>query len=718
MSSLDQYSYCPCGNGKKIKFCKCNQHFTEMDKIHRMIVGEQYVAALDRINADLKTMPSEPWLLAMKCELLLRLRELDSLEEASAKFIRLQPDNPQAKLYRSLLAVIRGNTEQAAELLLQAITDSTEALPPMTATVALNLVESMAQRGMTLPALLHAEMLTDMGEQIAPYGYQVIGSLAAQPNVNVLSRESLPSVVDSQNEPYAERLTEAEALVGSYRINAAKTKIESIIREFGQHGPLLQVLLYCQLMLSDVDSAGATAKKLASSDLLDDAQKIYYQALAYEFTPKSAGVGVNEELCQYVIEDAEFEQKLLNNSNLAPLSVDQFRGLLNALLNEEVPPKHCFVCVTPVLREEFPELEASRAGSWMAYYGKQTDKPARLIVLEPQNAERRAIIEAVKQELGVTGITRELVETLPTNYLSQVTSSVMVKKQVQPERAQAFRDANEQLVIDSFLDYPLEALGGKSPRQAASDPAHQVALLALLLHWQGSGSSGLSNSKFQHIHHQLNLSRPVISASEDVFDLVGGAAYFWTDLHDIDPDSLIQLMQSAMTHNVSSMFEDLVERSTQTQWPDNLKLSAEYTENTMRAQLATDPNDAEKLLLKISELGKELGVPIGNAVLERMELLNALGRVSEARIFLEKSLRENPEDPVLLQFIQMAMMREQQMRGMGGMPGAGPAAGGIIGAGGAEAAGGSGGSGIWTPGQSAEPESSGGGESKLWIPGQ
>jgi hypothetical protein len=105
---------------------------------------EQNIAALDRINANLKTTPSEPWLLAMKCELLLQLRELESLEEASAKFIRLQPDNPLAKLYRPARG---GNPRQhrgRATLLLQAISESQEQLPPMTATVAVNLIEMMA----------------------------------------------------------------------------------------------------------------------------------------------------------------------------------------------------------------------------------------------------------------------------------------------------------------------------------------------------------------------------------------------------------------------------------------------------------------------------------------------------------------------------------------------------------------------------------------------
>ena len=709
--SLDQYSFCPCGNGKKIKFCKCNEHFPEMQIIHRMIVGEQNVAALDRINGNLKTLPSEPWLLAMKCELLLQLGELESLEETSAKFIRLQPDNPLAKLYRSLVAVVRGNTEEGATLMLQAISDATEALPPMTATVAMNLMESMGQRGMILPALLHCEMLLDMGGDMLRVASGAYDSLISQTNANTLSRESLPSPIDSDDAPYAERLAEANALVGSYRISTAKTKLESMQREFGAQAPILQVLLYCQLMLTDVESAGATCRKISDITTLPEPQRVYYQALGYDLAPKATGVAVNEELCQYVIEDNEFEQKLLENKGLLPIAVDQLKGLLDALLSEEVPPKLAFVCVEPVLQEQFGELEASRSGSWMAYYGKQTDKPARLISLEPPIGSRRVMLENIKKELGIGSLNRELIEKLPSSYLSQVTASIMLRKQVAPERRSALNDASRQIVLDGFLDYPMECLGGKSPREAAGDESLKIKLAALLLHWQGSGTSSLTDNQFKELHEKLQLKVPKISASEDVFDMVGGASYFWTDLSDIDPNSLIQLMQSSLQRGVTSMYENLVQRSQQMQWPEESRLSAEYTQLNLMTRTTTDPLEAESLLRRIVEAGKELGVPIGNAVLERVEVLNMLGRQGESRQFLEQSLRENPNDPVLLQFVQMAMMRQQQaQRARGGRPEA------------AVAASSSPASGIWTPGQSEEPQSnagsSSGGGSKLWIPGQ
>lgn len=705
--SLDQYSFCPCGNGKKIKFCKCNEHFQEMQVIHRMIVGEQNVAALDRINTNLKTLPSEPWLLAMKSELLLQLNELEALEETTAKFIRLQPDNPLAKLYRSLVAVVRGNTEEAATLMLQAIADATEALPPMTATVALNLMEAMGQRGMILPAILHCEMLLDMGGDMVKVASGAYDSLTSQTNANTLSRESLPSPIEYDDAPYAERLAEANALVSAYRITSAKTKLESMQREFGLQAPILQSLLYCQLMLTDVESGGSTAGKIAAIASLPEPQRIYYQALAYELAPKISGVSVSEELCQYTIEDSEFEQRLTANKNLIPIAVDQLKGMLEALLDEEVPPKLAFVCVEPVLQEQFAELEASRSGSWLAYYGKQTDKPARLISLEPPIGSRRMILERIKKELDVGSLNRVLLEKLPSSYLSQVTASVMLRKQVAPERRSALNDATRQLVLDGFLDYPQECLSGKTPREAAGDASLKIKLAALLLHWQGSSTSSLTDDQFKQLHQQLNLQVPKLSSSQDVLDFVGGASYFWTDLSDIDPNSLIQLMQSALSRGVTSIFDSLAQRSEQMQWPEEFKVSAEYTQLNLRTRTVTDPNDAEKLLKRIVELGKQLEVPIGNAVLERVEVLNMLGRNTESRQFLEQSLRENPNDPVLLQFMQMAMMRQQQaMRARGGEVASSQAAS----------------SGLWTPGQSDEPQQSAGGGSgggsKLWIPGQ
>jgi tetratricopeptide (TPR) repeat protein len=718
--SLDQYSFCPCGNGKKIKFCKCNEHFTEMQTIQRMIDGEQNIAALDRINANLKTTPSEPWLLAMKCELLLQLNELESLEETSAKFIRLQPDNPLAKLFRSLVAVVRGNTEEGSSLLLQAIAESSEALPPLTATVAVNLMEVMGQRGMIMPALLHAEMLMEMGESMTRVAAGAYESLIQHPRAGTLTRESLPSPLPADDAPYTERLAEAQALISNYRISVAKTKLESMVREFGQQPPILQQLLYTQLILTDVESAAATCRKLAGLTTLSDPQRIYYQALAYDLSPRSSGSTQSEELCIYTIEDPDFEAHLTSNKSLLPLQVEQVKGLLNAFLNEEVPPKAAFICIEPVLQEQFGEYEPLRSGSWIAFYGRQTDKPARLVALESTSGYRRTVFESIKRELGLTTLKRELVESLHVPFVSRAENTVLVRKQIPAERREALNDATQQLNIDEMLDLKFDCLQGQSLRESAGRSESRIAVLGLLLNWQSHNPPGTENEDFVTLHKNLQVSRPVLSAADDVFDLVGGAAYYWTDLTNIDAQSLIQLMQSAMTRSVSSMYNTLVARGEAMQWPDEMKLSAEYTVLNLKTRTSSDPTQAANYLARIIEAGKKLNLPVGNAILERFELLNMLERRGEARQFLESSLRENPNDPVLLQFIQMAMMQQQQMaaRGRGGVPLPGGASGSLSDGG---AAPGSDASGLWTPDSASSPPqggSSSGGGSKLWIPGQ
>ncbi|MFO0013558.1 MAG: hypothetical protein ACK553_12495 [Planctomycetota bacterium] len=718
--TLDQYSLCPCGNGKKVKFCKCNEHFQEMQTIHRMMVGEQNVAALDRINANLKTMPSEPWLLAMKCELLLQLRELESLEETSAKFIRLQPDNPLAKLNRALVAVIRGNTEEGSTLLLQSIAESRENMHPMTATVAVNLIEMMGQRGMVLPALMLAEIMFDMGDLMARVATSAVESLIGHPQAGTLSQETPPSAMSGEGTQYGERLAEAEALIANYRISAAKTKLESMQREFGQQPPILQNLLYCQLLLTDLESAAFTCRKLAACTQLDEPQRIYYQAMVYELAPKTGGVTQTEDLSVYTIEDPEFETALASSKSLTSIPVDQVRGMLQAFLDEEVPPKAAFVTVQPVLQEQFAEIEAQRPGSWMAYYGKQTDKPARLVVLEPGFGFRKTLIDQVKRELGLTSLKRELLEQLHVAPLAMSNGQIVLRHEVPAERREALRDAIRQLMLDETLDISFDCLGNRTPRDCAGTSEHRLPLQALLLSWQSQNPSTMDDSDFRNLHHALQVSRPSLSADQDVFDRVGGAAYYWTDLDNIDPRSLIQLMQSVLTRSVSTMYRPLVAKSETVAWPDDFKLSAEYTVLNLKTRMVTDPLQAEKLLARIIEVGKQLQLPIGNAILERFEILNMLERRAEARQFLEASLRENPNDPVLLQFLQAAMLQQQQMaaRARGGMP-MDPALAGAASS--PMAGGGATSSGLWTPdapAQSAPSGSSAGGGSKLWIPGQ
>ena len=48
--SLDHYASCPCGSGKKLKFC-CSDLIGEMEKIQRMLEGNQRAACLEHVRS-------------------------------------------------------------------------------------------------------------------------------------------------------------------------------------------------------------------------------------------------------------------------------------------------------------------------------------------------------------------------------------------------------------------------------------------------------------------------------------------------------------------------------------------------------------------------------------------------------------------------------------------------------------------------------------------
>jgi tetratricopeptide (TPR) repeat protein len=719
--SLDQYSLCPCGNGKKIKFCKCHEHYVEIEKLDRMIQGEQMVAALDYANQLLKSLPSEPWLLAMKCEVLLKLQEIENLEETSAKFIRLQPDNPLAKLYRSLVAVIRGNAEEGCNLLLQSLAATNGPLHPFFLTASVNLIELLINSRRHLTALMHTEILltiADGMEQAEQLAGEMLSSISTDDRTSILQRESLPSPPDADDQPYAERYREALALLSKTNIAQCKTKLDGIVREFGPQAPLLITRLHCQVLLADTDGAAETALRLAKTESLPFAQRVYFQALAFEFSPRKSGTSVDMEVAVYEIADqAEIETKLIACSKLTAVNSEMMRDTFQAISDEEVPPKAMYVVTIPIFGDRFGASRPKASGQWIALLGKQTDKPARLFAFEPRCGYQADWMKEVSNELGLADLKREVKTVLPSTAVSFFDCIIQVEKRPENHQSDEFGVAARDIDREHFLKFPVPIFNGGTPMSVAGEAQYQTELAALILQWEAGGKTKLSYDDFEALYRELKIDFPKLDSTEDVFDLVGGASYFMVDLEKIDPQTLLQLAQSALQRGVRVAMSKLADRIAATQWPDEMFISADYTRLSLLARIERDPEKADVILMQLIEKGKAMKFSIGSAVLERCRVLNMLGRSQEAGEFFLKTYRENPNDPVLTEYFQMMVMRQAQSdpkyrdelsqalsdRSAAPSKAATPASG----------------SKLWTPDQGSASESAPQGSgSGLWIPGQ
>ena len=103
--AIDAYSLCPGGTGKKIKFC-CGEFLPELQKIDRMIEGEQFLACLQHVDRLLAQEPGRQraCLLATRCELLHLTDQHEAAKTAAETFLAKHPDNQVALAETAIVA--------------------------------------------------------------------------------------------------------------------------------------------------------------------------------------------------------------------------------------------------------------------------------------------------------------------------------------------------------------------------------------------------------------------------------------------------------------------------------------------------------------------------------------------------------------------------------------------------------------------------------------
>lgn len=734
--TLNIYDTCPCGSGKKIKFCKCHEYLSEMDKITRMIEGEQYVAALDQINSQLKTLPSEPWLLALKCQVLLRLGEIESLEETSAKFIRLQPDNPLAKLNRSMVALVRGSLEEAATLYLQAINVPTLEPSTLLLTVISNLIDMLTKFGSPLAAYLHLELAMDRFEGIEQVTARLSANLIQNTAISLLCRDTIPSPPNSDETDYAERFREAIAMMYSGDVPHAKIKLEGIQREFGPQAAILIALLHCRLLLVDNSGAAETCLRLVSDQSLSLEQRAYYFALATELNAPKAGASSTAHIAEYTLDDeAAVEAKMSSSSEIFLIADEESKQYVQQIVREEVPPRLVGDIRIAMDGGEVAVLGPSKSIGMVAIFGKQTDKPARLLLLYNSGVleSRQEKINGLLETLGLQNTTPTRDERNNSSYLGILSSPISVKPMEQvPEGEIPSGDQLSEFVrnnrISEFKAAKFSAFNGKTFEEAAKDAAYKIECVGLLLHYLASGQSGLLAQDYRRVHDELGLPQPKLPTDADGFDLVGAANYYWADLQGLSPTELVGLVRSAMQRQHTEVFQDYLEALNKLPADGEMATEIDLLKRQISLSLSKSYEERLALMEQYYDALRAAGQPSGEVGIAWFQLLSALRRQEQASNVLRRVVSENQNDPAVREFVYMLNMQVEQMR-RASAEGANPAAlqSGLFRRAAGQArqdaptpASQESGSGLWTPDQGApkpaSSESKGG--SGLWIPGQ
>ncbi len=148
---FDVYQLCPCGSGKKLKFC-CHAIVTDMLKVSELQQSHQHQAALTLLETvEKKTQPrdvwSRAWVKTSKAFLLFSLGTVEEPRSLVGEVLAELPEHPLAVAVNAVLALAADGYPAAMRPIYRAFRISPADQPHLTSHLALALAQLMMSKG-------------------------------------------------------------------------------------------------------------------------------------------------------------------------------------------------------------------------------------------------------------------------------------------------------------------------------------------------------------------------------------------------------------------------------------------------------------------------------------------------------------------------------------------------------------------------------------------
>jgi Flp pilus assembly protein TadD len=140
--AIDVYDLCPCGSGKKLKFC-CAAIIDEMAKINRLQANDQPRQALAAIEKIEKANPDNPWVGTVHAEILLSLGQIDEAQSRLEQLLKGHPDHPYVVSRAALVLLLNQGYRPAQPTILRAFQKCFTRAPEQVGLLALTLYDVM-----------------------------------------------------------------------------------------------------------------------------------------------------------------------------------------------------------------------------------------------------------------------------------------------------------------------------------------------------------------------------------------------------------------------------------------------------------------------------------------------------------------------------------------------------------------------------------------------
>ncbi len=725
--TIDTYSYPPCGTNKKIKFY-CPDMVADIEKIERMLQGEQRVACLDFVRKLLEKHPNHSVPLFYNAILNLQLSDEHKAEEAVNLFLEKHPELPAAHALKSTLEASLGKADEAINELQTALEKTEERLHPSLYDAFGAVGQMLLMTGKVLGARSHFTLQSNLAPEDDNMPMQMLMRLNNSPEIPIFLKQDLSLAECPAEFPKKDEFNKAlqDAAQGLWRKGLAQ--FEELRSGAPRNPAILENIAALQFSLGQDDVAAKTLHTYASAEQRSDFE-----------------AATEAEALAKALSDQDEEQIDVVN---ASMPIKEMEPLLEKLRVEE-RAEHLPIDLSQLGTEESPPpraayllLDKPRAASGVGLtlenvssvlgelliYGKETDRAARV---EFTSAKGPLFDEAVSTLKDICG------DTIEPNVEENVQGRIFALQDLMnwqwrlPDdtpndvRNELMTQKRREVILDKWVNFPLQTLNGKTPLEASKDSELRLPLAAEVLTLEMVGQQEKWKFDFSELREKLNLPGAGTLPTEGL-DVLNVPI---TRLHrlpvsELSDEDLIQGYGRSVIRGLSKAVEilatELLQRESLAGQIDKSQLYGEL------ARTAADSDQALGYLKKAQEESLKQGTSPGLWMVAELSMRFERREMQEAQMLMQTLMSKHAQEPQTAQALFGVLQRfgliTPDGRMVGGMPGgpggpppapSGPEAGG----------------GLWTPDAPAAPPAAppqgappaaGGGEEKksgLWLPG-
>ena len=511
--AIAPYSPCPCGSGKKLKFC-CSDLAADFEKVQKMVDGEQPHAALKHVEQMLAKLPERASLLDLCITLQLALHEFDAARKTIETFLNAHPQNASAHAQAAILAAATETGKKSIDPLQDALEQLDDDMPLRVLEAIGSVGQALLIEGELVAARAHLLLYATIAPKQDNRAIELLLRMNLQAGLPLLLREYLiladcPSEV-SWNAKFEEATKQSAR--GLWR--RAESTLAQLREEAGAVPEVVYNLAVIRGWLAQPESFAAGLHEYARLDVSQSGSQdlaIEAEALAQLVDPNLKDPMLDTINLVYPISDIEaLVERLASDKRVenSPMDLQDSEEdpanrprSMSILLDRPTPTTG-----VNLRREEVPNVVA-----FLSLFGKRTDREARLEVTTDRDSRFDEVQNLLAEVTGNT--TGELLE-----------DEVLIQKSLSEEalswrwrlpndtpaghRRELLAEERREAILNRWTAAPRAALDDKSPQEAVGEESLHVKLQASALILEQAATEPSELSLFTELRQRLELPEP------------------------------------------------------------------------------------------------------------------------------------------------------------------------------------------------------------------